>query len=115
MKHHRSIALPTIAVLILLAIPGCASWDVRSESARTPETHTQAPSGSEPAFELDSYRSAALANQPSLAAYRASVDAAQACDTQVLGRRSTAVIHDRAATGEPQARPAALRRRWRLC
>ena len=42
MKHHRSIALPTIAVLTLLAIPGCASWDVRSESARTPETHTQA-------------------------------------------------------------------------
>jgi outer membrane protein TolC len=31
-----------------------------------------------PAFELDAYRSAALEKQPSLAAYRASVDAAQA-------------------------------------
>ena len=41
MKHHPSIALPTIAALTLLAIPGCASWDVRSESARTPETHAQ--------------------------------------------------------------------------
>src|SRR5262245_37857878 len=62
-----------------LAAPVLLSLGVAAADAPLPPSGGQEqPTVVAPAFELDAYRSVALEKQPSLSAYRASVDAAQA-------------------------------------
>ncbi|HKB40393.1 MAG TPA: TolC family protein [Gemmataceae bacterium] len=67
-------------LLVGLAAPGLLSLGAAAADAPAPvaDGQQQTLPAAAPAFELDAYRATALEKQPSLSAYRASVDAAQA-------------------------------------